>query len=313
MSLLRRAIDLIPKTNGPAPPYILSLFLRTAPEAIDHYVAMSRRRVFVVHTRSYFHMMFVSGVSAVYCVAASLACPGADVDAATAPDLGLGQDVITVARGMRVCEEVLVVMSEQLPGASAYVTVFGALRRHITRRLQLAVPHAAHDLALLDSAPVSAPLSDAGPEADAQGPPRQVQVMPSLGENGENGLAGPECQPPGSHDGLQSRALGYGAGNNAANHPAYDWMGDHGQHHASASAPDFSFHQPALGAAMPIDPRAGDGLGPAGIQQLPQLPQEELLQWVFTNDESMLGMDSMLGEYVYGDPSHGGLFNRMDL
>ncbi|KLU92988.1 hypothetical protein MAPG_11931 [Magnaporthiopsis poae ATCC 64411] len=310
MSLLRRAIDLIPKTNGPSLPHILSLFLRTALETIDHYVAMSRRRVFAVHTRSYFHMMFVSGVSAMYCVAASLACPGADMDAAPGPELGLGQDVTTVARGMRVCEEVLVVMSEQLPGASAYVTVFGALRRHITRQLQMAVPHAAHDLALLDSAPVSATVADVGPDADVQGTPRQVQVVPF---SGTNGLADPNGQPSENHGGLQDHALGYGDGNAAVNHPAYGWLNGHDQHHVPASGPDFPFHQSALGVATPIDSRAGGGLGPAGIQQLPQLPQEELLQWVFTNDESIWGMDLMLGEYVYGDPSHGGIFNRVDL
>lgn len=178
-------------------------------------------------------------------------------------------------------------------------------------QLRLAVSHAAHDLAILvDSVPASAAPGDVGPEAGMQQHPGETQVVPSLGAND---LADPDGQPSGTQEGLQNHALGYGDGNNAVNnHPGYDWMDGHGQHHASVSAPGFPFHQPTLGAAMPTDSRAGGGLGPAGIQRLPQLPQEELLEWVFTNDESIWGMDLILGKYVYGDPSHGGLFNRVD-
>ncbi|KAL8290680.1 hypothetical protein RB597_008765 [Gaeumannomyces tritici] len=324
MSLLRRVVDLVPKANGASPAHILSLFLRTSLETIDCYVAMSRRGASVVHTRSYFHLMFVSGVSAMYCVASSLAAAGtndglsasAEVDAALKSEPGLGQDVATVARGLRVCEEILVVMSEQLPGAPAYVTVYGALRRHITRQLQLAVPHAAQELGLLvDSIPNSAAL-DVGPEACVAEHLRQTNTMsssPSTTAGPTSILASSDAQPSGGREGLQNHALGYGDGSTAIHHAGYDWMDDHGQHHAPTSAPGFPFNQSFGGAAMPIDPRAGGGLGPAGIQQLPQMPQEDLLQWVFTNDESIWGMDMMLGEYVYGDPSHGGFLNRVDL
>ncbi|KAL8386788.1 hypothetical protein RB595_010389 [Gaeumannomyces hyphopodioides] len=319
-------VDLVPKTNGASPAHILSLFLRTALETIDCYVAMSRRGASVVHTRSYFHLMFVSGISAMYCVAASLAAgtsggssAGADVGAASRPEPGLGQDVVVVARGMRVCEEVLVVMSEQLPGASAYVTVYGALRRHITRQLQLAVPRAAHELGLLvDSVPNSTTL-DLGLEAGAAEHLRQTNTMSPLSSSASAGLtsilASSHAQPSGSREGLQSHALGYGDGSTTVHHDTgYDWMDDHGQHHASTPAPGFPFNHSSFGgAAIPIDTGVGGGLGPAGIQQLPQMPQEDLLQWVFTNDESIWGMDMMLGEYVYGDPSHGSFLNRVDL
>jgi hypothetical protein len=252
---------------------MLSLFLRTALETIDRYVAMSQRRAFVVHTRSYFHMMFTAGLSAMYCIAASVSTSGqgAGQDEAAPPtDLGLGRDVVEIARGLGVCEEALVAMSEQLPGAPTYVAVFGALRRHIIRQLQLAVPNA-HGL--LDEA-------DHGPDQEARRPPNAALPASSIS-------VASDFQPRGQEGSHQLPAY--------AGALQYDWMHDHAQ----PAGLNFQQFNPAMA-----------GLG--SVNQLPQLSQDELLQWTLTNDESIWDMDVMLRGYVYGDPRHGDLLNRVD-
>ncbi|KAH6689063.1 hypothetical protein F5X68DRAFT_268272 [Plectosphaerella plurivora] len=112
-SLVRRAMDLVPKTDGPPPKHILSLFLRTALDTIHCYASISQRKTHIIHTRNYFHMIFTAGLSLLYCTSLSL-------------NLTQG-DLLDLSRGL------------ELPDAYSYVALFEALHHHVSRKIQRAL------------------------------------------------------------------------------------------------------------------------------------------------------------------------------
>lgn len=121
LSVLRRAIDLVPKVHGSPPKDILTVFLRSALEAIDRYHILCQARSMLTHTRSYFHMLFTAGLSVMYCTSVSKQISPEDLRASH--------------EGLQRCQELLRSVTLQLPDAKNYVAVFEALLRDHSQRL----------------------------------------------------------------------------------------------------------------------------------------------------------------------------------
>ncbi|KAF4449371.1 hypothetical protein F53441_7350 [Fusarium austroafricanum] len=121
LSVLRRAIDLVPKVNGSPPKEILTVFLRSALETIERYHSLCQKREMMTHTRSYFHMLFTAGLSVMYCTSVSKKITPADLRASY--------------EGLIRCQELLTSVARQLPDAKSYVSVFEALHRDVSQRL----------------------------------------------------------------------------------------------------------------------------------------------------------------------------------
>ncbi|OBS23174.1 hypothetical protein FPOA_03730 [Fusarium poae] len=122
LSVLRRAIDLVPKVNGSPPKGILTVFLRSAVETIDRYHSLwYQKGQMMTHTRSYFHMLFTAGLSVMYCTSVSKTIAAEDLRASY--------------EGLLRCQELLTSVAKQLPDASNYVSVFEALLRDVSQRL----------------------------------------------------------------------------------------------------------------------------------------------------------------------------------
>ncbi|KAG8353797.1 hypothetical protein FVEN_g8217 [Fusarium venenatum] len=122
LSVLRRAIDLVPKVNGSPPKRMLTLFLRSALEAIDRYHSLwYKKKQMMTHTRSYFHMLFTAGLSVMYCTSVSKTIAAEDLRASY--------------EGLLRCRELLTSVVKQLPDSKNYVSVFEALLRDVSQRL----------------------------------------------------------------------------------------------------------------------------------------------------------------------------------
>jgi hypothetical protein len=121
LSVLRRAIDLVPKVNGTPPQDILTIFLRCALETIERYHSICQKKEMMTHTRSYFHMLFTAGLSVMYCIS---------VSKKITPD-----DLRASYEGLIRCQELLTSVAKQLPDAKSYVSVFQALYRDVSQRL----------------------------------------------------------------------------------------------------------------------------------------------------------------------------------
>jgi hypothetical protein len=148
LSVLRRAIDLVPKVNGSPPKEILTVFLKSALGTIERYHDLWRlKSEMITHTRSYFHMLFTAGLSVMYCTSVSKKIAAEDLRASY--------------EGLLRCQELLNSVARQLPDAHNYVSVFEALLRDVSQRLwpnvrdapmnlpadtTLAAPNASNDL-----------------------------------------------------------------------------------------------------------------------------------------------------------------------
>ncbi|KAM5344649.1 hypothetical protein ACJ41O_013184 [Fusarium nematophilum] len=122
LSLVRRAIDLVPKVNGSPSKHILTLFLKAALQTIERYYSLCQRSSLITHTRSYLHMLFTAGLSVMYCLSVSVSINH--------------QDLRESLEGLLRCQETLFDMARQLPDARSYVAVFEALHRDISQKLR---------------------------------------------------------------------------------------------------------------------------------------------------------------------------------
>ncbi|WAO84867.1 Fungal-trans domain-containing protein [Fusarium falciforme] len=122
LSVVRRAIDLVPKVNGSPSKQILALLLKSALQTIERYCILCQMRDLMTHTRSYFHMLFTAGLSVMYCISVPKSIDRENLRASY--------------EGLIKCEETLVSMARQLPDAHNYVAVFEALRCDISRKLR---------------------------------------------------------------------------------------------------------------------------------------------------------------------------------
>ncbi|KAF5681227.1 transcription factor [Fusarium heterosporum] len=121
LSVLRRAIDLVPKVNGSPPKEILIVFLRSALVTIERYHNLCQRKDMITHTRSYFHMLFTAGLSVMYCTSVTKKIDQEDLRASY--------------EGLLRCQDLLTNAATQLPDAKSYVSVFEALLRDASQRL----------------------------------------------------------------------------------------------------------------------------------------------------------------------------------
>lgn len=249
--LVRRAVDLVPRKGGVLPQHFLTLLLHGALDVIEKYSALCWGTSFITHTRSYFHMMFTAGLSVILCVIYSSSLPRADLESS--------------ANGLTSCERTLASMAGPLQHAEAYVTVFAALHRDVSRKVKRALgntgsshsfseaPIPGHDmasaLAPLPAAPSHRQITSLQlPSTNL--PAAQSRYSPLTDTLGMSSTA---IHPQGFHD-------------------AVDLNQDTGPY-----APDFTA-----------------GISPNG--------HGDLLQWAFTEDTSLWNMDTMLWEYVHGDP-----------
>ncbi|ETS81542.1 hypothetical protein PFICI_06544 [Pestalotiopsis fici W106-1] len=120
LQLVRRAVDLAPKSGELPVRYILSLCLDHAIRVISMYTNMYNEGL-ATYTRSYFQMMFAAGLSVLFCVSVS-----AHIDLI---------DVSEAYDSLLRCEENLKAMAKVMPDSSPYVAVYEALHRYILEKL----------------------------------------------------------------------------------------------------------------------------------------------------------------------------------
>ncbi|KAK1978844.1 hypothetical protein LZ30DRAFT_727887 [Colletotrichum cereale] len=270
--LVRRAIDLMPKRDGKTPPHVSVLYLKTALRTIQVYSTLCQHRPLITHTRSYFHMMFTAGLSVMFCVSS-----------ATVLDR---EDAQNAAAGLSQCEETLRDMVEQLPSARHYVVVFEALRRNTSRKLNRIL-----EALRSDNAPRTVVGDRWGPGL-ASGLPLKSSY---------------HHQSP-SGQTLPSHAV-YSAGCASSSPVTRNEV-------MVSNAPN------TLDYSVPMDNRvtgdfttslfnSGTNFGSLGVAENVS-PGGDLFDWTFLNDETLWNMETVLGEYVYGDPSRHCGFDTFD-
>ncbi|GJC79073.1 hypothetical protein ColLi_01911 [Colletotrichum liriopes] len=195
------------------------------------------------------------------------------VSAATTVD---GEDVQNASAGLSQCEETLRDMVEQLPSARHYVIVFEALRRNICRKLNRIL-----EALRPDNAPRSA-VGDRWAPNLASGFPLSSSHLPSS------------------------------SGEVLPNHAVYNTgcasSGSVAQNQVLVNTTSDTLNFP-----LPLDNRVtgdfttslfngGGNLVSMGVEENLS-PGSDLFDWAFLNDETLWNMETVLGEYVYGDPS----------
>lgn len=249
--LVRRAVDLVPRKGGVLPQHFLTLLLHGALDVIEKYSALCWTTSLITHTRSYFHMMFTAGLSVIFCVLYSSSLPRADLESS--------------ARELGSCERTLGSMTSPLQHAEAYVTVFAALRRDVSRKIKRALGN-------VGSSPSFHEATLSRHNTAAAPPP-----LPSDSSHHHTpNFRLPGTNLPVAQPGYSPMTTTLGVNSTEIHSQGFHNNGDINQA-AGPYAPDF----PA-------------GISPHG--------HGDLLQWAFTEDTSLWNMDTMLWEYVHGDP-----------
>ncbi|KAJ6120676.1 hypothetical protein N7523_004956 [Penicillium sp. IBT 18751x] len=117
--LVRKAIDIVPKRDNVPPRDLLSLCFECAIGAITAFCRLFELKK-ITFTRSYFQLLFNAGLSVMFCLSVVR-----DFDPVT---IRKGTDAVIMG------ENALERMSEELPDATPYVTVYEALRRYVLRK-----------------------------------------------------------------------------------------------------------------------------------------------------------------------------------
>lgn len=120
LQLVRKAVDLAPKSGELPVRYLLSLCLDHAIRVISLYTNMYDQAL-ATYTRSYFQMMFAAGLSVLFCVSVSAHIKLIDVSESY--------------NSLNRCEETLKAMTKGMPDSSPYVAVYEALHRYILEKL----------------------------------------------------------------------------------------------------------------------------------------------------------------------------------
>ncbi|KAJ5331443.1 hypothetical protein N7476_001226 [Penicillium atrosanguineum] len=117
--LVRKAIDIVPKRDNVPPRDLLLLCLECASGAITCFCQLFELKK-ITFTRSYFQLLFTAGLSVMFCLSVVK-----DFDQVTIRN---GTDAVIMG------ERALKRMSEELPDATRYITVYEALRRYVIRK-----------------------------------------------------------------------------------------------------------------------------------------------------------------------------------
>ncbi|KAK7453009.1 hypothetical protein Landi51_04004 [Colletotrichum acutatum] len=261
--LVRRAIDLMPKRAGKAPRHISNLCLKTALQTIWAYSKLCQQRPLTTHTRSYFHMMFTAGLSVLFCVSTATKLEKEGLSDASA--------------GLIQCEETLKNMAEQLPSAKHYVAVFEALRRNTTRKLDKILEALQSDV-LSQVNTLNYMISGLQPSSERSFDPLEISRSSILTSQG---VSGPGALVTHSDARLQE------------------------QNFRESITTNFSFVPPVERARVGNSATSSYGSRTTGRPiAAPDnfSPGSDLLDWALLNDEALWNMESVLGEYVYGDP-----------
>ncbi|KAK2008505.1 hypothetical protein LZ32DRAFT_539881 [Colletotrichum eremochloae] len=261
--LVRRAIDLIPKRDGKTPRHVSVLYLKTALRTIQLYSTLCQHRPLITHTRSYFHMMFTAGLSVMFCVSSATA-------------LG-SEDAQNAAAGLSQCEETLRDMVEQLPSARHYVIVFEALRHNTCRKLNRILEALRSDNA-----------------------PRPV-VGDQWGPNIASGfpLNSSYNDPSSSRQALSSHVIYSMASASSSSGTRNEDMVSNNPNTLTYSVP---MDNRTTGDFTTSLFNGGANFGSMSVAENLS-PNSDLINWAFLNDETLWNMETVLGEYVYGDPS----------
>lgn len=257
--LVRRAVDLVPRKGGVIPRHFLALLLHGALDVIEMYSSLCSMTSLITHTRSYFHMMFTAGLSVIFCVLYTEGLQRVDLESSSC--------------GLRSCERTLASMVSALQHAEAYVTVFAALHRDVSRKIQRALDRG-------DSSPptMDVPLSqiNTGGDPAPKSPASTHHCIPNL-------------QLPGT--------------NLSAAQPRYSPIPTTlGMHDAETYSPAFHHHGDSNPGVGPYALGLSTGISPHASHSQPTDNHSDLLRWAFTEDTSLWNMDTMLWEYVNGDP-----------
>ncbi|KXH37368.1 hypothetical protein CSIM01_06136 [Colletotrichum simmondsii] len=261
--LVRRAIDLMPKRGGKTPHHISVLCLKIALRTIWAYSKLCQQRPLTTHTRSYFHMMFTAGLSVLFCVSTATKIEKEGLSDASA--------------GLIQCEETLKNMAEKLPSAKQYVAVFEALRRNTTRKLEKVLGTLQSDV------PSQGKTLDYMMAGSRQSSERFSEPLAASGSS----ILDSQCV-------LGPSALGASL-DAAVQVPAFP-----------GSIPsNLSFVPPVQRATMGNPTTLSQGSrntdGPIAAAATFS-PGSDFMDWALLGDEALWNMESVVGEYVYGDP-----------
>ncbi|KAH7324540.1 fungal-specific transcription factor domain-containing protein [Stachybotrys elegans] len=266
--LVRRAVDLVPRRDGVLPKQFAALLLHASLQVIKQYSTLCQSSL-VTHTRNYFHMMFTAGLSVIYCVSSNAKLSYKDLSAS--------------AQGLRACEATLTDMAVKLVHSNPYVTVYAALHRDVSHRIQRALMDS-----MGSSRPCSVPSSPNGHHADRHVDTVSDQsVLDATIGLPFNLLLPEDVQLQGTQQYVPS---------------AEPFSDAH-----------FTGAQPMTGgqlgepASLPAGyPRySSDTMFPLSSNELSTLG-DDLLHWARTDDSTLRTIDTTLLDYIYGDPNSSG-------
>ena len=122
---IRKAVDLVPKSNGMPSEELLLLCLHAAIHTIVKYSSLFDRKI-VTHTRSYYQTLFLAGLSILFCVSVlpSLAEPL----------------LVEAHQTLWTCERTLRELGMSMPDAANFILVFEALLHHIMQTRLASMP-----------------------------------------------------------------------------------------------------------------------------------------------------------------------------
>lgn len=183
-------------------------------------------------------------------------------------------DLELSSRGLESCERTLASMVGPLQHAQAYVTVFAALHRNVSLKIKRALgdvgsPPPPEDVSRsqLNTAGLPAPLSS----VSSHNYTTSVQL--------------PNTHPSANHAGYSSMETAFNGHGTGAYPIAFS--------HTSYGNPGAGPYAPSVTANISPLP---------SHNECNATGDRDLLQWAFTEDTSLWNMDTMLWEYVYGEP-----------
>ncbi|KAH7017972.1 uncharacterized protein B0I36DRAFT_335108 [Microdochium trichocladiopsis] len=258
--LVRRAVDLVPRRDGVLPKQFSAHLLHAALQVIERYSTLCQSSL-VTHTRNYFHMMFTAGLSVIYCISSKATLSYKDLSAS--------------AQGLRACEATLTDMAAKLVHSNPYVTVYAALHRDVSHKIQQALVES-----MGSSRPGSAPSSPNGYNAD-----RHEDTTPA------------------------QRVLDDTMGAPVSMLLAEDVPLHSAQQHVPSTEPFDGVHSTgAFAMTGPLQVNfslpagdVGETMFTVGSNELNTL-SDDLLHWTRTDDSTLWNMDNTLLDYIYGDP-----------
>jgi hypothetical protein len=262
--LVRRAVDLVPRRDGALPKQFSNLLLHAALQVIKQYSAL-RQSSLVTHTRNYFHMMFTAGLSVIYCVSSRAKLSYKDLSAS--------------AQGLRACEATLTDMAVKFVHSNPYVTVYAALHRDVSHKIQRALMDS-----MGSSRPCSVPISPNGQNAEC--PVDTVSDQSVLEDT-----TGPRVDPLLPENFQLPGARQYA--------PSAEPFSD-----VQSTAPRPMTSQLEGIASLPAG-YPDDTVFTVNSDELNTLG-DDLLHWARTDDSTLWNIDTTLLDYIYGDPNSSG-------